>query len=242
MFMKANGKKLYEEVAGQIKHLIETKQLNSGDMLPSEEEMSKSIGVGRSTVREALRSLELIGLVETKRGRGTFVKTADVNAFNDMLLDSVKLLDVDSYHVYEIDRLLEPNAARLLAQRAKDEDIEMLESILQKMDESLKNGGSGDVESLAFHKAIFSALENPFLDIIFDLTKNVHQKDRKAIFNVTDRARKTYEEHYKIFEAIKSRDGAKAYRYMEKHLSKVGDVYDKVFSFKYSGEIDREKE
>jgi len=61
MFMKANGKKLYEEVAGQIKHLIETKQLNSGDMLPSEEEMSKSIGVGRSTIREALRSLELNG-------------------------------------------------------------------------------------------------------------------------------------------------------------------------------------
>ncbi len=236
MFVKASGKKLYEEVANQIKYLIETKQLKNGDVLPSEEELSKSVGVGRSTVREALRSLELIGLVETRRGKGTVVKTADIEAFNSKILDSVKNLGMDSYYVYELDRLLEPNAAKLMAQRAEAADISMLESILEKMKESIERGGTGKEESLAFHKAIYKALNNPFLDSIFDLTKDVHQKDRETIFGLVDRGNQTYEEHYKIFEAIKNRDGVKAFKYMDRHLAKAGVTYDKIYSFKNTGE------
>ncbi len=228
MFAKAEGRKLYEEVVGQIKHLINTQQLKNGELLPSEEELSKQIGVGRSTVREALRVLELMGLVETKRGKGTIVKSTDIDNFNNTILQSVERIGNDSYYVYEVDRILEPSIAKLVATRAGDETLKELEGILNKMKENIARGGTGETESLAFHKAIYSALNNPFLNTIFELTKDIHKKDRETVFSITDRGGQTYEEHRKIFEAIKERDGDKAYRYMDSHLAKVGRTFDKL--------------
>ena len=220
---------------------METNQLKNGDRLPSEDELSKSVGVGRSTVREALRVLELMGLVETKRGKGTIVKENNIKSFNDKIQTSVNALGIDSYYVYELDRLLEPGLAQLVAQRATDADINELESILGNMKQSVDAGGGGKEESLAFHKAIYDIIKNPFLDIIFDLTKDVHQSDRETILSLTDRGNITYEEHYKIFEAIRSRDGAKAYKYMDRHLSKVGKTYDNINSFKKTDENKRDE-
>jgi GntR family transcriptional repressor for pyruvate dehydrogenase complex len=167
-----------------------------------------------------------MGLVETKRGKGTIVKSTDIDSFNRTILQSVNRIGSDSYYVYEVDRLLEPSIAKLVADRAGESTIRELEDILARMKDSIDHGGTGDAESLAFHKAIYSALDNPFLNTIFELTKDIHKKDRETVFSLTDRGAQTYEEHRKIFEAIRNKDGEKAYKYMDRHLEKVGRTFD----------------
>ncbi len=239
MFVKAREKKLYEEVVKQIKYLINTKQLKDGDMLPSEDELSKSIGVSRATVREGLRILELLGLVETKRGKGTFVRINNLESFKNKLGHSLDSIGMDSYYVHEIDRLLEPSVARLVAQKGKDEEIQKIKLALEKMEESINKGESGEDESLYFHKVIIDALNNPILNSIFELTREIHERGRKIVLNLPNRAQETLKEHYKIYEAIRDRNANKAYQYMERHLTRVSDTYDKIFILKNFKEIDK---
>ena len=229
MFTKAKDKRLYQEVVNQIRNLINTKQLKDGDKLPSEKKLSKSIGVSRATVREGLRVLELMGLVETKRGKGTFVRINGQESFRNKLSEIAKSIGKDSYYVYEIDLLLEPSVAKVVAERATEKDIKKIKSTLDKMERSIEVGGTGEEESLDFHKCIIDILENPFLDSIFELTKNIHKRDRELVFYLAERAKETLQEHYKIYEAIRDRNGNKAHYYMKKHLEKVGCAYNKLY-------------
>ncbi|MFZ7101216.1 MAG: FadR/GntR family transcriptional regulator [Peptococcaceae bacterium] len=231
MFAKNGGEKLYEKVIGHVQNLISTNELKDGDMLPSEGKLSKTLEVSRSTVREGLRILELMGLVETLRGKGTFVRINDGESFKNKLHESFQSISSpNSYYVYEIDKLLEPNIAKLAAQRAGAEDITALKQALEQMEKSIKEGGSGEEESLYFHKCLINILKNPFLNSVFDLTKEIHQRNRGVILNLPYRAREVLQEHTKIYEAVKAGDGNKAGRYMQKHLEKVGRTHNVIYN------------
>ncbi len=232
MFVKAREKKLYEEVVKQIKYLISTGQYKDGDMLPSEEDLSKNIGVSRATVREGLRILELLGLVETKRGKGTIVRVNSRESFINKLSSNLSSIGADSYFVHEIDRLFEPGVAKLVAQKGKDEDIQKIKFAIEKMEKSINMGGTGEEESLYFHKCIVDALNNPILNSIFELLREIHERGRRVVLNLPNRAQETLKEHRKIYEAIKDRNGNRAYQYMEQHLSRVSSTYDKIFIIK----------
>lgn len=230
MFVKAKDKKLYEEVVKQIKYLIDTKELKEGDRLPSEEKLSKNIGVSRATIREGLRTLSLMGLVETKRGKGTFVTVNKHKSFKAKLDKSINNIDVDSYYVYQVDMLLEPNIVKLVAETAEEEDIRRIKLSIEKMEQSIEEGGTGEEESLYFHKCIIDTLKNPILNSIFELTREIRQRDRKLVLHLPSRAEETLREHHKIYEAIKDRNGKRASQYMKKHLEKVGHTYNQIYS------------
>src|SRR5690625_1420723 len=126
---KSTKQKVYQEVLLEIRKFIESNQLESGDKLPSERELSERLGRGRSSVREALRAMELLGLIETKHGEGTFLrkyrpyKTVellasfvlhDLNTRNDLLL---------------VKQLLEKEAAKLAYSNINENDIRELNNI-----------------------------------------------------------------------------------------------------------------
>lgn len=83
--LKNERSKVYVEILKQIRQLMEDDRLTTGDKIPSERELSERLGAGRSSVREALRALELIGLIETRRGEGTFIKEVGDHQFIDLL-------------------------------------------------------------------------------------------------------------------------------------------------------------
>jgi GntR family transcriptional repressor for pyruvate dehydrogenase complex len=228
MFKKAKDTKLYEEVVRQIRHLIITSQLKDGDMLPSEEELSKKIGVSRPTVREGLRVLGLMGLVETKRGRGTCVRVNNQEAITRKMNEALSDLQKDILYVLEIDRLYEPSMAKLAAEKATEQDIKKLEHSLGKMEKALRDGETGQEETIDFHKCLVDILDNPVLKSIFEILNSTQKETRTIGLAIQGVPEQILKQHYNIYEAIKNKNPEKAYYYMEDHLESMMKVLSKV--------------
>lgn len=124
--------KVYQEVIKELQHYIEENNLNAGDKLPSERELSEKLNAGRSSVREALRALELIGLIETRHGEGTFLRA--YRSFQTVeLLSSFILRQENIKNDLSITKkIIEKEAAKLVFGRLEKADIERLHTIIEK--------------------------------------------------------------------------------------------------------------
>lgn len=120
--------KIYVEILRQIREIIDQDALVSGDKIPSERELADRLNVGRSSVREALRALELLGMIETKRGEGTYIKDFRENHLVE-LLGTFILQDPKAIgDLFEMNSLLEKNALQLLLEKEIKEDLNRLQS------------------------------------------------------------------------------------------------------------------
>src|SRR5919204_1811477 len=135
--------RIYEEIVRQIKSMIAEGRLKSGDQLPPERDLAEKFVVSRTSVREALRALESLGLVEIRPGEGTFVREASVEA----LIEPLALLMVSQREaigeLFEARRLLEPSLAALAATRATPEEIQEMERILEEQAREVMSGHTG---------------------------------------------------------------------------------------------------
>ncbi|MGM0874885.1 MAG: FadR/GntR family transcriptional regulator [Bacillota bacterium] len=130
--MTTTKSKVYIEILRHIRAYIAEKQLSYGDKIPSEREFAEKLKVGRSSVREALRALELLGLIETRRGEGTFIKDFRehnlIEVLGTFILDDSKTID----DIIEMNSLLEYNALQLILQNDHEEQLKLLEDKLNK--------------------------------------------------------------------------------------------------------------
>jgi DNA-binding FadR family transcriptional regulator len=115
--------KVYLEIVKQLRMMIHTDHLKPGDKIPSERELSERLNVGRSSVREALRSLELLGLIETRRGEGTFIKDFRGHRLVEIISTFILQDDEAKDDVHETKFLIELDCLRLIIQRNNDEKL-----------------------------------------------------------------------------------------------------------------------
>lgn len=116
--------KVYVEIVKQLRNMITVDQLKTGDRLPSERELSERLNVARSSVREALRALELLGLIETRRGEGTFINDFKENKLVQLLGTFVMQNEKSIIDVQEAKNLIEMDSLRLVLNRAEHGSIE----------------------------------------------------------------------------------------------------------------------
>lgn len=126
--------KVYLEIVKQLRIMIHTDNLKSGDKIPSERELTERLSVGRSSVREALRSLELLGLIETRRGEGTFIRDFRGHRLVDILGTFVMQDEQAKKDVHETKYLIELDCLRLIVQRNNDEKLIRLNDWLHNND------------------------------------------------------------------------------------------------------------
>lgn len=150
-----------------VRHLRE--QITSGawpvgGRLPTEMELAGALGVGRSTVREAVRVLVHAGLLDTRQGVGTFVTATSAIPDWDARLRRARVLEV-----YEVRQALELKAAVLAAERRTPQDIERIERALAERNRTRAGGSNVDFvdADLAFHRAVVAAAHNPLLEDVF---------------------------------------------------------------------------
>lgn len=128
-----SGSKVYLEIVKQLRMLISSEKLKAGDKLPSERELTERLNVGRSSVREALRALELLGLIETRRGEGTFIRDFRGNQLVQLLgtfvLQDEKAID----DILETKHYIEMDCLKLVIKRSSDSQISKLRSMLQSV-------------------------------------------------------------------------------------------------------------
>ena len=215
--------KVYEEVAKQIERLILTK-LQPGDKLPSERELAEMLGVSRSSIRDAIRSLELVGLVEPRQGAGTIVRELSaetlVNPFANALKHQHELIG----ELLDFRKMLEPPLAARAATHASLEEIAEMDEILQRQEVKLSEGEPAIVEDSEFHYGIALASGNTVVLKVLDVLMDLLRDTRERSLQVEGRPQKSLAGHRRILSAIKKRDAEAAKNAMRRHIEDVEEI------------------
>jgi len=209
-----------EDIVAQLKGLIAEGKLRSGDQLPSERDLSEQFKVSRASVREAIRALESMGLLEARQGDGTYVATS-VEALVQPLAHAIAREENAIQEMFEVRRLLEPQLAGLAAARASAADLEELEDILGKQARQVAEGGTGAELDTAFHSALARSAKNTLLLRLNDTLVDCLRDSRRRSLETPERPRRSLAGHHAILRALQARDAKAAQRAMLKHLEEI---------------------
>ncbi len=215
---------LTDSLISEIQKMVEVGEIRVGQRLPSETEIAARFGVGRSTVRESMKALASMGIVEICPGRGTFLKEPSQQQLADALAARIRLRDSRATEVYEARKTIEVELAALAAERATERDLDAIARALDDMRATLRVHEEFTAADVRFHLAIAQAAKNALLEQFYsfagDLVTNVIQEITR-LPNVKERS---IELHAATFEAIKRRDPAAARASILKHMRYVHSV------------------
>ncbi|MBI2871944.1 MAG: FadR family transcriptional regulator [Chloroflexi bacterium] len=210
--------RLFEGVVEQVKELIRDGRLRPGQKLPSERELAQRFQVSRASLREAIRALELEGLVVTRPGAGSFVSEEGFDAAVEALARRLLAGREELADVAELRLLLEPQVAALAAQRAVQEDKDRLEAILQEQSQQVQQGGSGADADVAFHSQVAAASHNQALVNLSGALADLLAPVRDETLQTPERSQASLASHRTILDAV-MRGGAEAARQaMREHI------------------------
>ncbi|NFG03333.1 FadR family transcriptional regulator [Clostridium sporogenes] len=225
MFIPIKNAKVYEQVIEQIKTMIISGNLQKGDKLPSERELVDQLKVSRTSIREALRALEIVGLIKCKQREGNFIRDNFDNSLFEPLSLVFMLERSNKEDIIEVRRIIEVEAAALAAKRITKDQLKKLEYIIYEF----KN--SEDEKILVnldknFHYEIAQASNNFILlniinscsTLIDSLIKNARYKIMKNVEN----KKELVDQHEKIYLALKEKDSELASKLMKEHLGFSG--------------------
>jgi GntR family transcriptional regulator, transcriptional repressor for pyruvate dehydrogenase complex len=218
---------LGEQVASQLASQISEGRWLPGDKLPSESELCSTLRIGRSTLREALKSLAFVGLVQMRPGEGTYVLDRTQPLVDQIHARGVLRTEVELHEIGEARLILETELAALAAERCETADLKRLEQLLEEMDLNLANGGreypSLDVE---FHLAIAKSSKNQLLHSLLAPIRGLLQEFIAKSQELPGIKQSAQEHHAKILQALRQRNPEKARRAMRAHLQ----TCDKAFT------------
>lgn len=217
-----NKSRLHQEVISRIKELIAQGCYKPGDKLPSNRELAENFSVSRAVIAEAMALLEVMGIVKIKPGSGTYVNNRNKEGIEqevlNFLLTSKKFLLDD---LNELRFILEPEIAKLAAEKRNDADIAKMRDILRVMEEKAARNENVTDESMNFHLLLAKSAQN---QIIVRILVNLHiilRESRDATLTRKERPKLAVKEHMAILEAVIEQDGDKAKRLMKKHLEEL---------------------
>ena len=219
---KNENQKVQNLIIIGIRDLINYKNLEPGDKLPSERMLSEKFEVSRSNVREAIQKLEFYGLLKSKPQSGTFVANIGVTALNGMIEDILRLDEPDFKSLVETRILLELKTARLAALRRTEDDLEQIEEALQAYKDKVVNGEDAVQEDLLFHLAIAKASGNSTMNtFMLIITPEIITNFQK--YHVCDAglAQRGIDDHQSIYDAILKQDPKLAKQKMKEHFKEL---------------------
>src|SRR5437879_2415867 len=152
--------RIYQEIVRQVKAMIAEGRLKSGDQLPPERDLAEKFVVSRTSVREALRALESLGLVEIRPGEGTFVREVSVESLIEPLALVMASQREAIGELFEARQMIEPALAALAARRATPEELHEMERILEEQAKEVAAGRTGLAQDSDLHSVIGAAAHN----------------------------------------------------------------------------------
>jgi GntR family transcriptional repressor for pyruvate dehydrogenase complex len=209
---------LVQSVVDQILGLIKNGSLAPGNRLPSERELMKRLAVGRSTIREALRSLEMMNLVELRPGQGSFVKDLGVQTVIRPALMAILLDRSVTVDLLEVRKLIEPATVELAAHRATDEELGTLHAILDRCRAAHTAGQPTAELSAQFHLAIAQCAHNGVLVMFMESILGLLTERGSKLEHILGYTEWELVSHQKIADALRARDAHLARRLMSQHL------------------------
>ena len=231
IFSQIKPRSIPKGIVQQIKDLISEGKLHPGEKLPSERSLSEIFGVGRSSLREAINTLETLGLVEKKNREGIFVRSLASPIISNPLIQMLEEDKTKFFDLYEIRKDIEIASAEMAARRRTDDDLLKLESIVHKMKESAGEKIVKRADDLEFHMAVAVCTKNLLrvhtLRNIFDLFGEFIAHIANKLNQENDNIAVNIDHHMKIFTAIRNQDPEKARTQMNEHLKWVEKIWRK---------------
>ena len=227
MFTLVKRQKAYIQIAEQITESLRRGDFKNGDRLPSVRELEARFGVSRSTVREALSALELAGIVEIRPGQGAFVRASDQAEGARFELDHGQ----SPTEVLEARLIIEPEGARLAAERATTEDMQALADVLQILRAVVAEGKPAVASDIQFHVAVAKASGNSLIHEVIRgvadyLGEALWHSLREQAWAEGDLGPIYVQQHARTLKAIQARNGDEAAQSMREHLLHVQqDLY-----------------
>ncbi|MBI3637356.1 MAG: FadR family transcriptional regulator [Candidatus Rokubacteria bacterium] len=214
--------RLYQGIVQQIEGLLERGDLRPGDQLPPERMLAEQFQVSRASVREALRSLELLGIVETRAGGGTFVRqvaASDVSRpLTSLITRGHTIADV-----IEVRSLIEPAIAAQAATRRSEAEVAELRELLAAQVAKVARNESYSDEDTRFHEVIGHAARNDLLVTMLGVIWDVLRASREQWLQTNQRAHASLDAHRRILAAIEARDAEAARAAAAEHIREVGE-------------------
>jgi GntR family transcriptional regulator, transcriptional repressor for pyruvate dehydrogenase complex len=214
--------RLYEQIVQQIEESVLNGTLKPGDQLPAERDLAQRLGVSRTAVREAVKTLREKGLVEAYSGRGTFITNGTSQAARQSFDLMVKVGQHEgSPHLVELRLILEPGIAALAAVRVNEDDLATMREAVAVMDRSQEDPQAYIEADLDFHLALAEAAGNPLILSLIDSIVGLLREQRIRIFNVAGGPQRGQFHHKHILAAMERRDPEMAREAMRAHLQQV---------------------
>jgi len=204
-------------IFNEIKNFIIRNKLQPGDKLPPEKEITAQLGVSRTAVREAIKSMEALGIIEVRQGQGMFVQSFNFEPILNNLSYSIQFNRDNLFNVLQIRKALECFYIKEAVQKISQKDIEQLERLVNRMKVKAEQGKDFAAEDSKFHQTIFKVVGNDLLlkllDIFWKLLRNSYEALRDKPDLVSHALR-----HRKLFKAIKKRDVKTAQERLLEHF------------------------
>jgi GntR family transcriptional regulator, transcriptional repressor for pyruvate dehydrogenase complex len=218
VFKPVERSTLSQSVADQLIQFIKDGQLTPGQQLPSERELAERLQVGRSTLREALRSLTMLNIIEQRPGQGTFV--LDITAATVVRADllSAALSRSLTGDLLEARLLIEPFAAEMAAERADGEDFGAIQAALDACRANHMASQPTAALSVRFHEAIAQAAHNAVLEMFMRSLHSLLEERGAHLERLPEYCTWELASHQEIADALRARDKALAHRRMVAHL------------------------
>ncbi|MBP2031773.1 GntR family transcriptional repressor for pyruvate dehydrogenase complex [Clostridium algifaecis] len=221
IFSPIKSTKVYEQVIEQIKNMIVDGTLKRGDRLPSERELVENLEVSRTSVREAIRALQIMGLIECKQGEGNFIKENFENTLLEPISIMFMLQQSDPEQILDVRKIIETETAALAAERITEEQLDELKKLTESF-QVCRNENENVKFDKQFHYKIAKASANllivNILNAMSSLMDSFLEDARKKILIDKENVMVLANQHKLIYESIRDGNGAKASEEMRKHL------------------------
>lgn len=206
------------QAVAHIQDLIRRGAVRPGEKLPSERELSRMLGVSRSTLREAIRALIVMNILVSRHGDGTYVSSLEPDVLSAPLTFAFDMRPALVGHLFEARRILETACARLAARRISAQELEKLEELVARDDEDADELIDSDV---ALHTAIAHATGNPILLALMGSIGQLALESRRTTVSLPGQAARARRDHRRIVAALARRDAEAAAAAMDAHLQGV---------------------
>ena len=226
LFSPVKAARISDEIEDQIRSAILSGKVRPGSRLPSENELCNLFNTSRITVREALRTLERDGLLEIKSGvkGGSYVRELNISPAVRYIGQLLKFKKVTMENLTEARLVIEPEIGKMAALKATEHDINLMEEALREQSQILEERRRSTETNIKFHRIISASCKNPILSFLNDTFLTLLQEKASTLSVDLDERRLIVQQHFRIFESIKSKDPDKAYMALREHIIAVKEA------------------
>ena len=225
MFDSVKSNKVSQHITEQIRNAIFDGRLKPGDKLPTEKELTERFKVSKVTLREALRSLEVLGFLEIRKGvsGGAFVTEVDMTKARDLFTNFLLFKNLSLKDLSEVRLLLEPYIAEKATLSITKEDLRRLEELIKDSEEAVKSnvGFESRKIEIEFHRIIASITGNPILMFILDFVENLLIDTKEILKPGKEFSGKVLRAHKRIYSGLLKKDVKKVHEEMVRHIREV---------------------